>query len=88
MPEDNRPTDDKLTEVQAKYADMLMNKPNVIGVAIGFIYEDGILTEKKGIVVMVQEKLPDSQVPPKDRIPTELDGVRVDVQEFGTFTAN
>ena len=81
------PTDEKLTEVQAKYANILMAKPNVIGIAIGFTYEDGILTAEKGIIVMVTEKLPENQVPPKDRIPHELDGVRVDVQEFGSFIA-
>jgi len=80
-------SDEKLTEVQAKYIDMLMSKPNVVGVAIGFIKEDGITLDEKGIVVMVTNKVPESQLPPKDRIPDELDGVRVDVQEFGTFTA-
>ncbi|MEM6284800.1 MAG: hypothetical protein AAF787_21600 [Chloroflexota bacterium] len=87
MPHDEQPTEEKLTAVQAKYADMLMSKPNVIGIAIGFIQEGGIATEEKGIVVMVSVKMPDNQVPPKDRIPAELDGVRVDVQEFGSFSA-
>ena len=36
---------------------------------------------------MVTEKVPENQLPPKDRIPRELEGVRVDVQEFGTLTA-
>lgn len=81
------PVDEKLTEIQAKYAHMLMAKPNVVGVAIGYIQEGGILTDEKGIVVMVSQKLPESQIPPKDRIPDELDGVRVDVQEFGSFAA-
>lgn len=79
-------TDEKLTKVQTKYIDMLMNKPNVVGVAIGYIQEDGITRDEKGIIVMVSQKLPENQLPPKDRIPHELDGVRVDVQEFGIFT--
>lgn len=81
------PDEEKLTEVQAKYANMLMSKPNVVGVAIGYIREDGVAVEEMGIIVMVSQKLPDNQIPPKDRIPHELDGVRVDVQEFGSFQA-
>lgn len=80
-------SEEKLTEVQIKYADMLMSKANVVGVAIGYIRENGILLEEKGIVVMVTEKVPESQLAAKDRIPPELDGVRVDVQAFGTFSA-
>ncbi len=81
------PDEEKLTEVQAKYANILMSKPNVIGVAIGYIREDGVAIDEMGIIVMVSKKLPDNQIPPKDRIPHELDGVRVDVQEFGSFQA-
>jgi hypothetical protein len=81
------PTDDQLTQVQVKYANMLMSKPNVVGVAIGYIQENGVTLDEKGLVVMVREKVPESQLPPKDRIPSELDGVRVDVQEFGDITA-
>jgi hypothetical protein len=81
------PSDEKLSQVQAKYIDMLMAKPNVIGVAIGHIKEDGITLDEKGIVVMVTEKVPEERLPPKDRIPDELEGVRVDVQAFGGFSA-
>lgn len=80
-------THEHLTRTQAKYVDMLMTKANVVGVAIGYIQENGITLDERGIIVMVSEKLPDSQVPAKDRIPHELDGVRVDVQAFGTLTA-
>lgn len=76
-----------LTKVQAKYIDMLMSKPNVVGVAIGYVKENGVTLDERGIVVMVTHKVPDEELPPKDRIPDELDGVRVDVQAFGSFTA-
>ncbi len=81
------PNQEELTRVQTKYVDMLMKKPNVVGVAVGNIRENGILLDERGIVVMVTEKVPENQLPPKDRIPRELEGVRVDVQEFGTLTA-
>ena len=77
---------EKLSQVQAKYIDMLMSKPNVVGVALGYVRENGTLTNEKGIVVMVSKKVPESELTAKDLIPHELDGVRVDVQEFGTFS--
>jgi len=78
---------DSITIVQIKYTDMLMRKPNVIGVAVGYIQERGIMLDERGLVVLVSRKLPESQIPPKDRIPSELEGVRVDVQEIGIFKA-
>jgi hypothetical protein len=76
----------KLTQVQAKYIDMLMAKPNVVGVALGVVREGGAPTGEKGIVVMVSKKVAQAELTAKDLIPHELDGVRVDVQEFGTFS--
>ncbi len=80
-------TDDKLTQVQAKYIDSLMKKANVIGVALGYARENGVLTDEKCIVAMVSHKVPEDQLAAKDLIPDQLDGVRVDVQAFGTFQA-
>jgi len=80
-------TDEKLTEIQAKYIDMLMAKPNVVGVALGHIKEGGVTLDEKGIVVMVTEKVPEEELTAKELIPSELDGVRVDVQAFGSFNA-
>jgi len=81
-------THDEISRVQAKYIDMLMSKPNVIGVALGNVRENGVMLDEKGLIVLVQQKLPEQQIPPKDRIPHELDGVRVDVQPFGSLTAH
>ncbi len=80
----------RLTEVQAKYIDELMQMPNVVGVAIGLAKVAGEYTDTPAIVVMVSQKLPLEDLEEADVIPTELEGVRVDVQEtgiFGAFTA-
>ena len=77
----------RITEVQAKYADELMAKANVVGVAVGLVKEDGEYTQEPALVVMVSEKLPVAQLDPKDIIPRILDDVRVDVQEMGVFSA-
>jgi hypothetical protein len=78
----------RVSQVQAKYADMLMSMPHVVGVAVGYISEAGKRTSQIGLVVMVDHKVPASELTPDQVIPRELDGVRVDVQETGVFSAN
>jgi hypothetical protein len=73
--------------VQEKYNDMLLAKAHVQGTAVGLAKEDGEYTGEIAVVVMVDVKLPLSQLDPEDVVPTRLDGVRVDVQEMGIFTA-
>ncbi|RMF81238.1 MAG: hypothetical protein D6737_05560 [Chloroflexi bacterium] len=73
--------------VQAKYEGMLLAKPNVVGVAVGMATQGGRVTDEVAVVVMVSEKLPEAQLRADDIIPRELDGVRVDVQQTGTFSA-
>ena len=60
---------------------------HVVGVAVGYASQGGKATPEIGLVVMVDEKLPPDQLDPQDMIPSELDGVRVDVQETGVFSA-
>jgi hypothetical protein len=64
-----------------------MTKANVVGVGVGFRFVKGQRTETIGVVVMVTRKVPIGQLPPKDVIPSELDGVPVDVQEVGVIRA-
>ncbi len=76
-----------LTEVQAKYSELLMTKANVIGVGIGYAQVDGELTDTPAIVALVQVKLPLSALAAEDIIPPTLDDMRVDVQETGAINA-
>jgi hypothetical protein len=75
-----------ISSVQEKYTDELMQKAHVVGVGVGLAQEDGQYTNEISIVVMVDKKVPIHELEPEDRIPQELDGVRVDVQETGEFT--
>ncbi len=77
----------RASEVQAKYADDLMSKPHVIGVAIGYCTRGGERTSDIGVIVMVDSKLPRAELAEEEAIPAELDGVRIDVQETGVFSA-
>jgi hypothetical protein len=74
-------------EVQARHTDALMEKPHVVGVAVGTKQVDGVDTGEMCLIVMVDEKVPDEQLNPEDRIPEEIDGVPVDVLVTGTFEA-
>ena len=77
----------RATEVQARYADLLLSKAHVVGVGVGFAHKGGAPTREVALVVMVDEKLPAAQLAADDLIPAELDGVRVDVQPTGGFSA-
>lgn len=65
----------------------LMRKANVVGVGIGLRQRGGMLTDEPAIIVSVTRKLPLSQLVPEDVIPSELDGVPVDVQVVGELMA-
>lgn len=77
----------KASEVQAKYANDLMHKPNVVGVAVGYTSRNGVRSSDVGVIVMVDHKVPFNELLPDDLIPKELEGVPVDVQETGGFSA-
>ncbi len=77
----------EISEVQAKYVDELMQYPHVVGVGIGMRQENGEYTNDLCLIVMVDEKLPIAQLTPESILPTELDGVEIDVQETGSFSA-
>ena len=76
-----------LRAVRATYEADLMRKANVVGVGIGLKTVDGEQTGEPAIVVSVTRKLPSAQLGPADVIPSELDGVPVDVQAVGDLRA-
>jgi hypothetical protein len=75
----------KAQSVMQTYENDLLNKPNVQGVGVGLVKRYGEYTGEVGIVVMVSQKVPVSQLAPEEIIPKEIDGVLVDIQEMGSF---
>jgi len=63
----------------------LLSLPNVVGLGVGFRQQAGEWTESVALIVMVKQKLPLEALSAEERIPPELDGVPVDVQETGIF---
>lgn len=84
------PTQDEMIDraraVKAKYETELLAYPGVTGVGVGWRHKAGSFTEEVSIVVMVRKKRAPGDLNPRDILPTELDGIPVDVQESGDIT--
>jgi len=78
---------ERLREVKDRHQLELLNKPNVVGVGIGFRHRRGRRTSEAAIVVSVTEKVPESDLAADEVIPEELEGVPVDVQATGPIRA-
>lgn len=77
---------EKAQAVKRAYERELMSKANVVGVGIGFRQTGGVRTDAVALVVMVKQKVPSAQLAPDDIIPSEIEGVPVDVQEVGEIS--
>ncbi len=75
-------------EAQAIHEKNLLNKPNVVGVGVGYKDKDGVPTDEVAVVVLVERKKPLAALQPEEVIPRELEGMRTDVLEIGQIWAN
>lgn len=78
---------ERISKVQATYAHSLMQKANVVGVAMGMKKTGDSTTETPALVVMVTQKVAVTELDETDVIPVEIDGVPTDVQVMGMFSA-
>jgi len=77
----------KAMVVKEKHEEALLNKANVMGVGVGLRMRAGELTDEVVLVVMVTRKVPRAQLAPEDFVPSEIEGVPVDIQEIGHVRA-
>ena len=77
---------ERIKAVKRAHERMLLAKPNVVGVGIGYRIARGRETDTAAIVVMVSRKLPAANLRPDELIPSTLDGIPVDVQETGKMS--
>lgn len=75
----------EIAAVQDKYSPKLLAYPNVVGVGIGLRQRQGKATDELCLVVMVKRKLSPEQLPAGGMLPSELEGVGLDVLETGAF---
>lgn len=66
---------------------MLLTKPNVVGVGVGYQYKKGVQTGELGIIVMVRRKLPTTALASHELIPQQVNRIDVDVIEVGEIRA-
>lgn len=60
-----------------------MKKQNVVGIAEGMKYSNGIPTGDPAVVVLVDKKVPLGSLSKKDKIPPSMDGFKTDVFRVG-----
>jgi hypothetical protein len=77
----------KAMAVKEKHEGALLQKANVMGVGVGLRMRAGELTDEVVLVVMVTHKVPRAQLAPEDFVPSEIEGVPVDIQEIGHVRA-
>ena len=77
----------RIQQVKERHESALLRKKNVVGVGIGYRQKGNQFTDEMVLTVMVRRKERWDTLRPADRIPSELDGVPVDVQQVGVLRA-
>ncbi len=78
---------EEIKAIKDQYQDDLLRKKNVVGLGIGYKEVGGQETEQLSLVVMVRKKEPSCQLDATDLIPSEIEGVPIDVKEVGEIVA-
>jgi hypothetical protein len=84
------PKQDEITrakEILAVHREYLMTKANVVGVGVGLKQVQERYTQSVALIVLVTRKVPKDDLAADDRIPEEIEGIPVDVQETGAIEA-
>ena len=76
---------EEIAAIQARYNDSLMRYPNVVGTGIGHRQRKGQPTDELCLVVMVRQKLERSELGAEAILPSQLEGLPIDVIETGAF---
>lgn len=82
-PEETQVTLERVRAIKEKFQDQLLSRENVIGLGIGLRTVGGQQTDEIALVVLVSHKVPTSALAVRDRLPSQIEGVPVDVQEIG-----
>jgi S1-C subfamily serine protease len=74
-------------EVKNDAVELMMDKPNVTAVGVGYKNRGRGGAQEIAIIVSVDKKLPERDLSPEDRIPRQVNGIPTDVVESGPFHA-
>lgn len=75
----------RVTEVSERAGAALMRYPNVVGFSEGIRVRKGKPTGERCLVVYVERKVPRDKLDQDHVLPTQVDGVPVDVVEVGAL---
>jgi hypothetical protein len=78
----------EVSRAKDKHRGLILAKPNVVGVGIGYRERKGSPTEELVVIALVERKLPKAGLEPEEMVPIELDGVFTDVIEVGILRAH
>jgi hypothetical protein len=78
---------EEIRAVKDRHEEGLLKKKNVVGLGIGYREVEGRETNQLSLVVMVRKKQSPSQLDATDLVPSEIEGVPVDVKEVGEIVA-
>jgi hypothetical protein len=78
------PALERARAISRAHSDALLAKPNVVGVGLGYLA--GSPTELT-LVVMVEQKIPLSALAEDEIVPSEIEGLPVEVREVGEVSA-
>ncbi len=78
---------EEIRAVKDRHGESILEKKNVVGLGIGYKEVEGQETGLLSLVVMVRKKESRSQLDATDLIPSEIEGVPVDVKEVGEIVA-
>ncbi len=78
------PALDRAREISRAHSGSLLAKPNVVAVGLGYL--EGSPTELTR-VVMVEQKMPLSALAEDEIVPSEIDGLQVEVRVVGEVSA-
>lgn len=75
---------ERAREISRAHSDELLSKPNVVAVGLG--YQEGTESQLT-LVVMVSHKVPLSALAEGEIVPSEIEGLPVEVREVGEVSA-
>ena len=78
---------EEIRAIKDRHEDDLLKKKNVVGLGIGYKEVGGQETDRLSLVVMVRKKEPPSELKATDLVPSEIEGIPVDVKEVGEIVA-
>lgn len=78
------PALERAREISRAHSDSLLAKPNVVAVGLGYLEGS---TSDLTLVVMVEQKVPLSALAEDEIVPSEIDGLPVQVRVVGEVSA-